>query len=263
MVAWGSTNSHGTLLTTLPDGLTNVVQVVAAYDAALALRADGTVVGWGEGVATNVPAGLSNVSKLWGDRFKALALLSNGTVVAWAAQYATAFTNVPIGLSNVVDVAGDIYGGCALRSDGSIVTWGGPLPGSLAGFTNVSRLYTGLSDGGIAVIGRDGKLFWPDQPPPYGPPPGLSNLVSVAGQSPYYFVALAIEPQITSLEMTNQQAAIRFPTFFGQQFTVEHSPNLSSDSWTNLTTIAGTGYEAVITDTNASGTARYYRLRRL
>ena len=72
---------------------------------------------------------------------------------------------------------------------------------------------------------------------------------------------MVIDPQITAIERTNQQTAIRFPTFSGQQYTVQSSPNLSPGNWTNLTTIPGTGYEATVTDTNAAGSVRFYRLR--
>ena len=88
----------------------------------------------------------------------------------------------------------------------------------------------------------------------------VTNVVSV-GLGPHHSVVLTIDPQLTAIERTNQQTAIRFPTFSGQQYTVESSPDFSPGSWTNLVTIPGTGFEVGVTDTNAAGAARFYRLR--
>lgn len=151
--------------------------------------------------------------------------------------------------------------GFALNNEGTLVQWGYPYPYSLGlapGMTNLARFGSG-SAYTVSVIGRDGHV--------YGlsnnisrPPAGLSNVVSLA-QDELYFAALVIEPQITAIERTNQQTAIRFPTFSGQQYTVQSSPNLSPGSWTNLVTVPGTGFEASVTDMNAAGSARFYRLR--
>ncbi len=48
------------MLTTL---LTNAVAVAGGYGFSLALKSDGTVVGWGDNASgnINIPAGLSNV----------------------------------------------------------------------------------------------------------------------------------------------------------------------------------------------------------
>src|ERR1044071_8940183 len=56
VVAWGDQGS-------VPSGLTGVVSVAAGYNHALALKADGSVVGWGQPFdnAAIPPAGLSNV----------------------------------------------------------------------------------------------------------------------------------------------------------------------------------------------------------
>jgi len=127
LVTWGQTN--------VPPGLTNVV-AISAYGSdgnihILALKADGTVVGWGRN--TNVPAGLSNVMAISVGIDHSLALHSNGTVTAWVAAVRTwpdyGQAIVPAGLTNVIAVAAGGLHSLALRSDRSVVGWGRNVSG--------------------------------------------------------------------------------------------------------------------------------------
>jgi alpha-tubulin suppressor-like RCC1 family protein len=109
--------------TTVPQGLSNVVAIAAGSDYGLALRRDGTVLGWGAnrtGAATGVPspvfpneatgtvmiAGqvLSNVVAIAADADHSLALKSNGTVVSWGSPLGRELA-VPAGLTNVISIA--------------------------------------------------------------------------------------------------------------------------------------------------------------
>jgi alpha-tubulin suppressor-like RCC1 family protein len=87
--------------------------VSAGFDSGLAVRAEGTVVGWGnnEYCRMNVPAGLAGVVSVaagWADG-QSLALKADGTVVSWGGcgwdtnRYPLPI--VPIALSNVVSLA--------------------------------------------------------------------------------------------------------------------------------------------------------------
>jgi alpha-tubulin suppressor-like RCC1 family protein len=141
IVGWGN-NTFGEI--TIPAGLTGVVAVDAGgvtvseavttdtqflgyrndyYSSfSLALKNDGSVVGWGSndyGQIT-IPAGLTGVIKIAAGRRHALALKSDGTVVEWGGSEVA----VPIGLSDVVDIAAGDNRSLALQSDGSIVAWG-------------------------------------------------------------------------------------------------------------------------------------------
>ena len=74
----------------MPAGLSNVVSVAAGYGASVALRNDGTVVGWG------------------------------GNDVGW--------TNPPADLRDVVAISAGISHGLALKRDGTVAGWGDMLP---------------------------------------------------------------------------------------------------------------------------------------
>src|SRR4051794_16516248 len=98
--------------------------------ANLALRADGTVVGWGADLAgeTRPPADLTEVEDADLAGGFALAARSDGTVVAWGGKE-SGVLDVPSDLTDVTAVAalggGTCGYGIALRSDGTVTQWGG------------------------------------------------------------------------------------------------------------------------------------------
>ena len=110
-------------MTVKGEALTDIVAVSAGISHSLALRKDGTVVGWGGnryGEST-VPVGLSNVVAVSANYFS-MALKKDGTVTSWASYYPN---NLPTGWSNVVAIA---EGGedcvIALKGDGKVIGWG-------------------------------------------------------------------------------------------------------------------------------------------
>ena len=110
----------------VPIGLTNIIAIAAGGWHSLALRADRTIVAWGDNSRGQiaVPSGLGDVLAVAGGGFHTLALKSDGTVVAWGWKpYGQ--TNVPVGLSNVVSVAAGPWHSLALRNDGIVIGWGG------------------------------------------------------------------------------------------------------------------------------------------
>jgi len=188
------------------------------------------VLAWGNiaGRSTNVPASLRNVVAIASGGAHCLALRSNGTVVAWGYG-GLGQTNVPPNLSNVVAIAGGYGPSVALRSDGTIVTWGE----NSSGQTNTPR--------------------------------GLSNVVAIAAKD-FRSHAIMLDPRIAALERSGPDLKIHFHTFSGQNYAVQYSPNLASESWIDLldASIAGNGHPRQITDTNVFATMpqRFYRLRR-
>ncbi|WP_270888309.1 choice-of-anchor R domain-containing protein [Pedococcus sp. 5OH_020] len=142
VVAWGAA---GELQDTIrpPAGLDDVV-MVAASDApgsysSLALRSDGTVVGWGlnrYGEA-DPPEGLHSVVAIDSGAGFSLALHADGSVATWGADD-TGQLDVPADLGPVTAISAGGYFGyggigvpqavcgyaLALRPDGTVVRWG-------------------------------------------------------------------------------------------------------------------------------------------
>jgi alpha-tubulin suppressor-like RCC1 family protein len=111
-----------------PPGLSNVVAIAVGASHALAVKSDGTVIGWGwneAGEATGIPTTgrpnlanfssgpvrfdgqiLSNVVSVAAHRGYSMALKKDGTVVAWGRMVNNLYpVTVPEGLSNVVAIA--------------------------------------------------------------------------------------------------------------------------------------------------------------
>ncbi len=128
VATWGSKTDNKEF-TEPPAGLSNVIAVAAGASHSLALKSDGTVIGWGwnkVGEATGIPTTnspdglefissgqvhidgqvLSNVVSIAAGPGYSMALKKDGTVVTWGRmvndQYAA---TVPEGLSNVVAIA--------------------------------------------------------------------------------------------------------------------------------------------------------------
>ena len=70
-----------------------------------------------------IPAGLSGVTAIAAGGYHSLALKSDGTVVGWGAT-ATGQTTIPAGLSGVIAIAAGYHHSLALKSDGTVVGWG-------------------------------------------------------------------------------------------------------------------------------------------
>jgi alpha-tubulin suppressor-like RCC1 family protein len=173
--AWGwGTNTHGQLGTgntnasndpVQVSGITSVIAVAAdgSYQSrTLALKADGTVWGWGsnefgelgDGTTTQrlspvQTSGLSDAVAIATGGSHSLALKSNGTLWAWGDNASGQLgdgTNVdkltPIqvtSLSDVVAIAAGYKFSVALKKDGSVWTWGDNTSGQMANGTTTDR----------------------------------------------------------------------------------------------------------------------------
>ena len=92
--------------------LSNVVAIAAGDSHSLALKADGTVVGWGYSGYATPPAGLNNVVAVAVGGEHSLALKADGSVVGWGLNNYLQTTppaglnllNVPVGVTGSVDV---------------------------------------------------------------------------------------------------------------------------------------------------------------
>ena len=117
LVAWGTNGSSG-----VPSG--NDFEAIESFALhRLALRADGTLEGWGfnsDGQAT-VPTG-NNFVALAAGYYHSLALTSDGSLVGWGRNDQGQI-DIPAGNDFIAVAAGDLHS-LALKEDGSLVAWG-------------------------------------------------------------------------------------------------------------------------------------------
>jgi hypothetical protein len=78
-----------------------------------------------------VPANLSNVVGLAAGEYHSLALKADGTVTGWGDN-SSGQAQLPLGLTDVVGVAAGSLNSLALRQDGSVVAWGDNSRGQCA-----------------------------------------------------------------------------------------------------------------------------------
>ncbi|VGO21701.1 choice-of-anchor Q domain-containing protein [Pontiella sulfatireligans] len=102
---------------------TTPLAIAAGVYHSLALRVDGSVVGWGDNSYTNIPAGATNVVAIAAGGSHSLALRADGSVVGWGDNF-YGQTNIPASVTNVVAIAAGGSHSLALRADGSVVGWG-------------------------------------------------------------------------------------------------------------------------------------------
>jgi alpha-tubulin suppressor-like RCC1 family protein len=197
VVSWGA--FHGYDVRTPDIGPTGVVAIVPTGDGGiLALKGDGTVVAaWG---ATNPPAGLTGVTKIatGGAGYINLALKADGTVVGWSYPHSSA-PAVPAGLTGVVDIAVGRTFAVALKSDGTVVAWGDNSKGQTnvpAALTGVTAIATGANlDYALAIKSNGAVVAWGTSAPAV--PGGLTGVVSVA-PGDGYVLALKSDGTVTA-----------------------------------------------------------------
>jgi alpha-tubulin suppressor-like RCC1 family protein len=196
-VAFDGNNDYGQI--NVPYGLSNAIAVAAGGYFSLALRNNGTVIGWGDNTygETNIPAGLSNVVSIAAGQLQGVALLANGAVTNWG-WYGTnadsgycSVTNTNLATlpptSNVVAVAAGLAQGLALTSNGTVVAWGaiGGWGTHQTNLSGVKAIGCGaqfnlalLTNGTVVAWGND--LFGETNVPA-----GLSNVVAIATGDEY------------------------------------------------------------------------------
>ena len=115
--------------------LTNIVSVAAGGSHGLALRMDGTVVGWGwdfYGQAT-VPVGLTNVVSIAAGENLSMALKLDGTVSVWGENEDSWQTNI----DKYINIAAISAGG---RRSVAALTSGGTIAGESFHSTELSNI---------------------------------------------------------------------------------------------------------------------------
>ena len=155
-------------------------------------------------------------------------------MVAWGSNI-YGQTSVPAGLSNVVAVAAGDYHSYALRADGTVVDWG--------------AYYTG--GGFIPAVAL----------------PRLLNVVMIAAGSDHDLAMLGHGPPVlqglaASPTWNDGVFGLSIPTQSGRTYRLEFRDSMTSGAWIGLPLVAGTGFSKTLSDTNATGAQRFYRVRR-
>ncbi|HVR34716.1 MAG TPA: immunoglobulin domain-containing protein, partial [Methylomirabilota bacterium] len=176
--AWGA---NGSQQSAVPIGLvTNVVAVAAGLNHSLALKDDGTVVGWGDNSLgqASPPFGLTDVVAIAAGRSHSLALRGNGTVVGWG-QNTWGQSAPPAGLQNVVAIDAGEFHSIALRDDGVVIGWGNNQYGQANQASGVVAIAAGAFHN--LAIGTDSRVIaWGDNSFGKATPPMLFNVVGIS-----------------------------------------------------------------------------------
>ncbi|MBC74374.1 MAG: hypothetical protein CME64_00005 [Halobacteriovoraceae bacterium] len=158
------------------DGTTAVTSIVATDRAFAAIRADGSVVTWGDSSyggdsssvsseldGTTAVTSITAASGLFGGAFAAIR--ADGSVVTWGNSTSggdsSAVSSQLDGTTAVTTIYATGSAFAAFRTDGSVVTWGdssyGKYLGYLKDFAETSTSYTGESN----FCGKDfvGRVF--------------------------------------------------------------------------------------------------------
>jgi hypothetical protein len=196
VVVWGG----GAQLATVPADVASGVTAIAASPLGgdvLALKLDGTVVGWGRDQhgEDSVPQGLHDVVAIAaGDRFE-LALKSDGSVVAWGDTSSIGAQVPAAAQEGVKSIAAGAGFAIAVKSDGSVVVWGSNSTGALDLPSAISSGTPGISTPTLVSVSaashvvaalKDGQaVSWGlDSAGQASVPAGLENAKEVAaGQS--------------------------------------------------------------------------------
>jgi len=122
IIAWGRDNEGQ--VSNVPDG-NEFIAVAAGKWHCLALKSDGSLVGWGydNHGECNVPAGNDYVDISAG-AWHSIALKSDGSVVVWGSDNLNQITDKPDGNDFVAIAAGDWHS-LAIKTNGTIIGWGG------------------------------------------------------------------------------------------------------------------------------------------
>jgi trimeric autotransporter adhesin len=189
VIGWGEQlvwNGSAWIDVSPPANLGTVTAVAVGGAHSLALRADGTVVGWGDNTygQAGAPPNATNVIAIAAGVHHSLALRRDGRVVAWGRSDNWQQTTVP-NHSNVMAIAAGGNHSLAVQSNGVVVGWGRNDDGRAAAHPTLGaarNVGAGL-DHSLGVRSNTTVRAWGGQNL-HGEtlaPASLSNVLAVAG----------------------------------------------------------------------------------
>jgi hypothetical protein len=138
--------------------------------------------------------------------------------------------NVPAAATNVVGLAAGGNFCLALNADGTVLAWGYQYFGSTtvpADLKQVIGLAAGLTHSLALVSENGGSRTAP----------------------------------ITRIAWSPNGFTVSLPSRSGRVYRLEYKDSLSDSAWTGLPLVAGSGRDLTLSDPNATGAQRYYRVR--
>jgi len=158
--------------------LTDVKAISAGGGYNLALKSDGSIVGWGVNARGQAvpPAGNDYAAVSAGAGYGA-ALKKDGSIVTWGAEGVNGLRSPPAGNDFVAIEAGTFWS-LAIKKDGSIVTWGAGPPSPPAGYDFVA--VSTCNEYALALRADGSIVSWGEDTDRRVPPPADNNYVAVS-----------------------------------------------------------------------------------
>jgi hypothetical protein len=152
-----------------------------------------------------------------------------------------------------------------------VIAWGDNSCGQTAvppGLTNVVAIRCGDSHA-LALTAADRLIAWGyNQSGQTDVPAGLTNILNVASGARFNLVQLGCAPPLFAQKtwLVNPQWAsgafrVPLPSQAGRVYCLEYKRTLTDANWTALPLVPGNGGTQTLTDSNASGGQRIYRVR--
>lgn len=198
VVGWGENlvwNGSQWIDVSPPANLGNVIAVAVGGAHSLALRADGTVIGWGDNShgQAGAPADATNVMAIAAGRQHSVALRRDGKVVAWGRNNFNQ-TVVPAH-ANVMAITAGADHSLAVQSNGVVFGWGRSDDGRTTPppNTGAARVVGAGADHSLVVRSNSTVRAWGGQNL-FGentPPANLSNVVALAAGNQHSFALRA------------------------------------------------------------------------
>jgi hypothetical protein len=137
--------------------------------------------------------------------------------------------------------------------------------------------YNGVPRNGLARVNADGSLdetFQPgtgingDNARVNALATGVDGTLYLGGSFTHFndvprqsLAAAYNNPRLYDVAHNGGQSSVSFLSLLDRTYTLEFKQSLDDPGWTTVTTINGDGTTKVLTDINAAGTARLYRIR--